>query len=318
MSAGSFRWTYFDFKIDNVPVRVSFNGVKMFAVSSEQKGVNLPEIVRKSSNKIDGCMDDLAVSGTKPHPVQPYNHNRNIMLPHISQKSQRPPPPKPALQHKQSTEGEQNSMLEAIEIYRKARQEPGNLAQPCSTPNEFAIDHDLQAEQLTPNKISGYSGGDHRIVPPGSVQKRLENLAKHKSRSNNKLGKLNHSSVLPPPKLNTKLTLKSAEEPLPSIKGETKVPRPYYSFDARTLPRFQRNPRQLSLSYQLLEIPTKMAKPEKRKTSMFSHEHYDVYQHSKFVAQQNNKKLSIVGGPESSGLGAVWDYNKFLYLNVKI
>lgn len=312
MSDASFRWTYFDFKLDNVPVRVSFNEPKMFAVSNEQQGVTLPDIV-KSNNKVK-LRDELAVNGTKPHPVKPYNHNRNMMLPHISQKSQRPPL-KPSLQHKSSAESEQGSLLEAIEIYRKARQEPGNPAQPCSTPNEFAIDHDLQADQLTANRTTG-NNNDSRAIPSDSVQKRLANLAKQKSRSNNKLNKLNHSSALPLPKPNNQMTLKSAEEPLPSIKGQTKVPRPYYSFDSRTLPRFQKNPRQLALSYQLLEIPTKLAKPEKKK--MFSHDHYDVYQHSKFVEQQNNKRLAIVGGPESAGLGAVWDYNKFLYLNVKI
>lgn len=293
----SFRWNFYDLRLDNIPIRVSIHGLNMLG-SNDQRGLGLPDILKSKSDNIE----DLSVNGTKPHPVKPYNHNRNVMLPHISQKSQRPPPPKPSSQ-KLPGETEQGSMLEAIEIYRRARQESANqgTAQPCPTPNEFAMDHD----QL------GFSG-DERNIPPGSVQKRLENLAKNKSRAT-KLSKLNHHGST---KLNpSNSSMRSDEMPLPSIKGETKVPKPYYGFDARTLPRFRRNPRQASISYQLLEIPTKLARPEKK--SMFSRDHYDDYQHNKFSPRQDNKKLSIVGGPDS-GLQARWDYNKFLYLNVKI
>ena len=66
------------------------------------------------------------------------------------------------------------------------------------------------------------------------------------------------------------------------------------------------------LSYQLLEIPGYEYRKPSQKYS------YDEYQHSKFSKEkQLNKRLSIVEGPESK-VEMVWDYNRFLYLNVKL
>lgn len=293
----------------------------MFGIG-DHKGVTLPDIV---SNKRGAPENDLTVSGSKPHPVKPYNHNRNLMLPHISQKSQRPMPR--SVYHVSAINTAQGSMLEAIEIYRKSRvvndtplkdmDKPTNRSVPCPTPIdtppvppvavEIVSQHLEPEKKPEPEKIARQPT---KLLPVTiSLQKRLEKLARHKAKTTKNI----HSSKIDS---NSTLAINGGNVMQLGNKGEPATHYMHYTFNSTLLPKIQKLPRKASISYQLLEIPVRTTEP-KRKKIMFATSHYDVYQNTKFADHVQKRHLSIVGGPERR-LDTVWDYNKFLYLNVKI
>lgn len=312
-----------------------------------QHGLLFPQIVvpKEPIGSFDN--EHLTVNGTKPRAVKPFKLDRNIMLPHISQKSPRPVPQlsknlNPVSQVKEGP------MLEAIEIYRRSRvvHSPDKVGEirgtnptvPHPTPMDtnspptpeksitftprlssyrnqrIAVDitnksHRLLGQQVPRRQMTGqetYLKKPTTMHQPPVVltlQKRLEKLAKYKSNTLKNSKHQPHEEV----KLNSK-------SPLPAIKLDTSVKHMHYH--SKVLPRAQKYIRKPSMSYQYLEVPAEMGPSQNQKT-MFTHSHYNLHQHERFAGRINDKKLSIVAGPESR-LNAVWDYNNFLYLNVKV
>lgn len=310
----------------------------MFTIAN-QTGVTLPQLFAPKAEPAD--TDGISLAGSKTQQVQTFNSNRNVTLPHISQRSNRPAP---KMAHQVAVNTNQSSMLEALEIYKKSclthspdiKEVRSTIFQtvPCPTPIE-----ECQTITPPPNpmqiNVQKYIG-PKKIVRKSSVEKilnvvqqptyskqlpvsttlqrRLEKLAKHKSIATKKQQQSVKLSIRAD--VDPKMSVKNGNISLPVLKGERTTNHMHYSFKSTLLPKIKDNPRKAALSYQLLEIPVKVTKPERRRI-MFSHTHYDAYQHTKFDPPIS-KKLSIVGGPESKLDTSIWDYNKFLYLNVKI
>lgn len=300
----------------------------MFGIGHE-KGFLLPQLTSNKEVTDDGS---LAINGTKTHQVKPYSHNRTFMLPHISQKSPRLPPKH--VYNVYSINQTQGSMLEAIEIYkrrnrasyspeREKRHTGAVIFQsvPCPTPAERIITTvseeeaplpPLQAEVVEdkPEKSEAtFVRQPTKLLPVTiSLQRKLEKLAKHKCNTHKKQ----------PFKDATKaeLTVRNSKESVgvPRFRGEHTTHHLHYTFNSKLLPKLPKYSHSTKISCQLLEIPSKLSKANQK--SMFSHPDYDMFQHTKF-SNPIDKKLSIVEGPRSQ-MDAVWDYNKFLYLNVKI
>ena len=303
----------------------------MFGIGN-QKGVTLPQVFTNELTRGDST-DNLTISGTKPQPVQSFNTHRNIMLPHISQKSQRPMPRK--VYNVYSINKSQSCMLEAIEIYKRRSKGSHSPEQketldllvqsvPCPTPIEQPVTAINEAKEEDPVKIDDVQIIEKKVEPTVTkqptrllpvtitLQKRLEKLAKHKSN----MTKRRLKDTKPKDTNSTKSTEGNIKAVvLPSLKENHMKHHLHYTFKSKLLPSIPKQPDKTSLSYQLLELPRKLSKPEKKRT-MFTRSDYDMFQHTKFV-NPADKKLSIVEGPDSQ-LKAVWDYNKFLYLNAKI
>lgn len=306
----------------------------MFGIG-DHKGVVLPALPYSKPHIPDNKNEELTISGSKPQEVNSYNHNRNLMLPHISQKSQRQAPHR--VYNVYSIKQTEGSMLEAIEIYKRRtrasyspdrdhKKESGSVifqSVPCPTPAERVPTTISEEDELPPLQVevvedkkenqSALTVMRHptKLLPVTiSLQKRLEKLAKHKSSTNKSQSNSKTKNSTP------RFTVKNNHVLPKNSKDEHTTQHLHYTFNSRLLPKITRYPPKSKISYQLLEIPPKLSKPEKKQRTMFSHTDYDIFQHNKF-GMLADKKLSIVEGPNSE-LGTVWDYNKFLYLNVKI
>ncbi|XP_067936760.1 uncharacterized protein [Watersipora subatra] len=302
--------------------------------TENQKGISLPQILKDKPQARNGQHDNLSINGTKPHPVKPFNPKFSTMLPHISQKSQRSVPRK--VYNVYSIKRSHGSMLEAIEIYKKKskaahttytqRKEADDVvfqSVPCPTPEELSAKSMIKE---APEEIIINVETRQRIepikavkqpttLPPVtlSLQKRLEKLAKHKS-------KLMRKQPHPSSSINEnfkRLTIENCKKiSLPTMEEQQTNERLYPKFTSK-LPEIKINSdKETSLSYQLLEIPLTVSKPDQKRRIMFTHSDYDTYQHNKF-SNARNQRLAIVEGPDSH-INAAWDYNKFLYLNAKI
>jgi len=70
------------------------------------------------------------------------------------------------------------------------------------------------------------------------------------------------------------------------------------------------------LTTQMLEIPVSLERRQKQ--TMLSHNDYSIFQRNKIMDAQNRRRgLAIVQGP-SDTREDLWNYNRFLYLNVKL
>lgn len=235
-----------------------------------------------------------------------------VLLPHISQKSKRATVRLPE-KHKG---GSLSGSLETLQIYRKTKttrtprqqqldKEAAKLrAPPCPSPV-----HSVRT--ASPNDPGTNQPNLKKVVPVNKLNTKrgkLPSLARPKQEKMDDVDRTSNSNI------NTVHTVSPA---LPAITGLTQHP--------ATVPKMtvQRKNKTTNLpppeesmnvlSYQLLELPGhEQQKPWQQSFN------YDNYQHSKFTkAKYLDKSLSIVEGPGTK-MEVVWDYNRFLYLNVKL
>lgn len=265
----------------------------------------------------------LEITGSKPAPIEPYYSASYQGLPHISQKSLRPQP----TQKQHLMPRASKNTLEAIHIYKHAKAEKSPrhhpeaaVTSPPKVPNASPTPEHLQgSDRLAPLNTKHVHAGNISNQDPDSHKESRSLLTKlaNKKKSTDK------KALMPPLMLQVEPKNKNVLPAIPSKRSPHETKKRLTNTPVST----RRNKiQEQKVSFQLLEIPAVLSKPKKGKQICLPNIDYDDYQHQKFsnsMSQHSdtnneiltdNKKLSIVAGPEGK---AVWDFDKFLYLNIK-